>query len=138
MRCAIVAECVAKELRDDANARGKFMNAAEVPMKCGFLQRRVARFFVFKGARRTPPARVFTGVMTLTLVDSHRENNFAPEAFAGLLTPSSRRKTRESVATDSRWRLVSSPRRMALSVAVPDFRAVRTARRTHRDVFGNV
>src|SRR5579862_8721220 len=72
-----------------------------MPIEYGFLQRRYfcLRRFASAHVRRLRLSSLRQLRPTRPLV--RREKNYAPEAVAGVLTASARRKTRESAPTDS-------------------------------------
>jgi hypothetical protein len=78
-------------------------------------------------ARRSSFARGFARAMTPLRRDSPRENNFAPDGSTGVSAASSRRKTRESVPTDSRAQCVPRPCAAPRGVAAREIHAANFA-----------
>jgi hypothetical protein len=74
---------------------------AKVPMKCWFLATPILRCGDDSARAQCPSRAVFARSTALLGADSQCEKNFAQNGLAGTLTTSRRRKTRESVRTDS-------------------------------------
>lgn len=86
----------------NANAHQKNRDYAEVPTNSGFPLRRDKINFLRKQTPRARTARAFMRAVQPTTRNSSLENNFASEACADPLTGFFRRKSHESVASDSR------------------------------------
>jgi hypothetical protein len=107
---------------------------AKIPMKRGFMPRPVSYFFR-KVMRAQRLCRAFSDTRRSQHAGAPRMKKFfAQQASAGVLTASVRRKTRESVPTDSRRRHVSRPREASRGVAERRIRGfVLTRRRSAHD-----
>jgi hypothetical protein len=92
----------------------KYRHHAEMPMNEGFLHRH--NFCPGEKARRDSDILRETFSRTTTPAQStpRRKKNFAPNAFMDVLKGLARRKTRESVPSDSRRRHVCRPRAATL------------------------
>jgi hypothetical protein len=101
------------------------------------------RFLIFSEnkARALALSRIFRHAKKSTRRGRAHEKNFAPEASAGVLTVSARRKSRESVPTDSRRRHVGRPRDTSRNddscSGSMRFKSTRDMVETRRDAGGN-
>jgi hypothetical protein len=94
-------------------------------MKRAFLPR--SKFWFFQKRRHARrPCRAFSDTpRSQHGTPARMKKNFAPEASAGVLTLSTRRKSRESVPTDSRRSTFADrATRLAATIRIPDCRSL--------------
>jgi len=101
MRSAINGERATKNRRSCASAGDEFCYIAEMPMECGLLRCRATRFV---GAHMRAVHRrrsIIANAKTSMRRNPHSEKKLQQRAVKGALTASVKRKTRESVPSDS-------------------------------------
>ena len=109
VRGAIFGKRATKNRRSEASAGEEFRHIAEMPMKCRLLRCRVARFVVTHMYAAHFRRAVIANAKASIRRNPHGEKNLHRRGAKGALAASAKRKTRESVPSDS-------PRRRANGV----------------------